>query len=79
MENEILKLETQGWQALSSSEGHPRDFYRIVLHEDAVMVFPGGIRLRGRQAILDSFSTEPWSSFEIKDPQVIHIRIFTGF
>lgn len=62
---ELIDLEEQGWRALSTHADAARDFYRRVLREDAVMVFPGRLRIKGREAILASLATQPWASFQI--------------
>jgi hypothetical protein len=37
------------------------------------MVFPGGIRISGKEQILESFSSQPWESFQIMEPNVLSI------
>lgn len=68
---ELLALETQGWEALSGRVAAAREFYESVLHDECVMLLPGGILLEGTSAILDSFDTRPWERFTIEDPRTI--------
>jgi hypothetical protein len=35
------------------------------------MLFPGGVRIVGRESILQSLGAQPWSSFQIEDPQAV--------
>ena len=41
--------------------------------DDATIVFSGGIRISGKEKILESLATQPWKSFQIEDPQVISL------
>ena len=75
---DLVDLEMQGWQALSSAGEAGRNFYSIVLRDDAVMLFPGGLRVDGKEAILDSLAAQPWSSFAIEEPQVIALSENAG-
>jgi hypothetical protein len=71
--HELIDLEEQGWRALSAAGDAGRAFYASVLREDAVMLFPGGMRIEGRASILESLGTPPWESFSIERPQVIQL------
>lgn len=64
---ELIDLEEQGWRALSAAGDAARDFYSRVLREDAVMLFPGKLRIVGRAAILDSLAAQPWESFHVSN------------
>lgn len=70
---EILDLETRGWRALSGDPGQGAAFYQSVLHDDCVMVFPGGLVIEGKQAILDSMDAPPWESFAMQEPRLLDI------
>ncbi len=67
----LVELERQGWQALSSGRDAAQAFYRSLLTDDAVMVFPGGMLLRGKEQILESMDARPWTSFQLRETQVI--------
>jgi hypothetical protein len=69
--DELLGLEQQGWQALSSPGDAGKRFYASVLRHDAVMLFPGGMRIVGRDRILDSLGSQPWESFRIEDARTV--------
>ena len=75
---ELLNIENDVWQALSTSEAASRNLLQTVLHEDATMLFPGGMRVRGKSNILASISSQPWSSFVIEQPQVISVAEHVG-
>lgn len=69
--DELIALETDGWKALSEGGGAAAHFYDRVLDDAVVMLLPGGLRMIARDAILQSMSGAPWSSFAIEDPQVV--------
>jgi ketosteroid isomerase-like protein len=71
--DELIELERQGWRALSSQGDAGHKFYASVLREDAVMLFPGGMRIDGRENILASLSSQPWESFEIESPRAVSL------
>jgi hypothetical protein len=68
---DLLDIETQGWQALSSTVDVAREFYARLLSEAAVMLFPGGMILEGKEQILASLGAQPWKTFEIKEPRIV--------
>jgi len=65
--DDVLTLEREGWKALATSKAAAKEFYGEVLTEDARMLFPGGLRLVGKQAILEALAAQPWTSFELHD------------
>jgi hypothetical protein len=76
--HELIELEEQGWRALSTEGDAGRKFYASVLREDAVMLFPGGMRIVGRERILQSLGSQPWDSVRIENPLVIPLTIDTS-
>lgn len=64
--DEPIDLERQGWSALSSGGDAARTFYAHVLDRTPVMLLPGGLLLDDRNAIIDSLSGPPWSSYELE-------------
>jgi hypothetical protein len=68
-----LRLEDKGWEALSVSPGHARDFYRSVLADDAQMLFPGEMRLFGKDNILNMMGGQPWDSYTISDRELVEL------
>jgi hypothetical protein len=54
--DDLLDLEKQGWNALTLGNEEAQKFYSSLLREDAVMVFPGGMQITGKDQILESFS-----------------------
>jgi hypothetical protein len=69
--DELIELEQKGWKALSTEGVAGREFYASVLRDDAVMLFPGGRRIDGRELILESIGLQPWETFRIENPQVV--------
>ena len=41
-------------------------FYASILREDAVMLFPGGMRIDGREHILQSLGSQPWRRLKLR-------------
>jgi hypothetical protein len=70
---DLIDLEQQGWRALSTEGSAGSNFYADLLRADAVMLFPGGLRITGRDQILASLGNQPWQSFRIEDPQVLRL------
>ena len=75
---DLIQLEEQGWLALSSEGEASKKFYNAVLHDDAIILFSGGIRISGKEEILESLATQPWKSFQIEEPQVISLSENAG-
>ena len=70
MVNKIIDLEKRGWDALSMEGEAAAVFYGSMLLDDAAFLFPGGMRIEGKEDILESFAVQPWDSYQIEDPQV---------
>jgi len=75
---DLIELEEQGWRALSSEGEASKKFYRAVLHDDAIMLFPGGMFIDGKEKILESLAAQPWKSFQIEEKQVISLAENAG-
>ncbi len=69
----LFELELQGWDAISRKGDAGKRFYESILREDGVMLFPGGIRIAGRERILQSLGSQPWDTFQIEDAKVISL------
>ena len=37
------------------------------------MVFPGGMIIEGKKAILESMGAQPWKSFQLKEPRMLSL------
>lgn len=68
---DLIDLETSGWQALSVGGDRATAFYDEVLDDQPVMLLPGGMLLGEREQILESMSGPPWSSFRLDNTRVI--------
>ena len=68
---ELVELEERGWRALSEGGEAATAFYEQVLAEHAVMIFPGGLLIKGKARILESMEGPPWQWFELQDAEVI--------
>jgi ketosteroid isomerase-like protein len=70
--DEVVRLEVRGWEALSAGAEEATAFYRDVLDDDVVMLLPGGLTLRGAEAVLPTLGQAPWRGFAIADAEVRH-------
>jgi hypothetical protein len=68
---ELVELEQKGWEALSKKGDAGKFYYMSILREDAEMLFPGGMRIEGRENILGSIGSQPWESFQLENTRVI--------
>lgn len=71
-EEETFALEVRGWEPLTRGGEEATSFYRGVLDEDVVMLFPGGMVLQGADAVLPTLGVDPWQGFALADPAVRH-------
>ena len=72
--DELTNLEEKSWQALASAEeGAARKFYSDLLTDDTMVVFPGGVRIKGKAKILESFAAQPWETFQFEDQHVLEL------
>ncbi|MBE9077816.1 hypothetical protein IQ241_11010 [Romeria aff. gracilis LEGE 07310] len=71
--HDIVELEKQGWKALSTSKEAATEFYESLLIDDAIMAFPGGMMLVGKNQILESINSQPWESFDIAGLQELSL------
>ena len=77
--DELFKLEEESWKTLSSpEEGAARRFYDEHLADDAVMAFPGGMLISGKESILGSFGAQPWKSFQFAEQRVLTLSENAG-
>jgi len=74
----LRALETQGWESLSKGKEAAQEFYRSLLTDDAVMVFPGGLLLRGKEEILKSIGSQPWETFQFEETYEIALAENAG-
>jgi hypothetical protein len=75
---ELICLETRGWQALSTDGTAAAAFYQQVLDSTVVMQLPGGLTLNDRDTIVRSMSGQPWSAFRLESPTVLQPTPDTG-
>jgi len=67
-DTDVWALEEQGWRAIAA--GKPREFYKQVLTDDAVMVLPGMVL--DRNQVLDSWrDAPPWTSHQLDDRRLL--------
>lgn len=73
VDEELVQLERDGWQALVEGGGTGADFYERVMADDGVMLLPGVGLLDKAGAVEGIRQALPWSWFEIQDARVIHV------
>jgi hypothetical protein len=66
--DELLQIETDGWEALHQGTG--RRYYAALLTDDAVMLLPQ-VGLLSHDKALDGMDGQPWSWFQIRNPQTV--------
>lgn len=71
MEQDLLELEQQGWQALSSGRG--AEFYDAFMTDEAVMALPFGV-LERDDCVEAIRQADPWATFEIRDARVVPLN-----
>jgi hypothetical protein len=69
--DELVALERRGWEALATGAEAAAAFYWEVLDDDIAMIFPGGMSIFDRNAVIESMGGEPWSSFDLRDVRVL--------
>jgi hypothetical protein len=66
--DELERLERRGWEALSGPDGAA--FYREVMADEGVMVFPGLV-MDKEGALKVMGEVAPWATFELHDLRAI--------
>jgi hypothetical protein len=67
-----LELERTAWRALAG-DGDPAALYEEVLADDVLMLFPGGLVIDDRQAVIESMQGPPWDEFALSDEHVLRL------
>jgi len=75
LEDVLVNLEREGWEALSSGRGGA--YYGEHLTDNAVMAFSVGVMTR-QEVIAAMESAPPWSSYELIDPHVVALTDDVG-
>jgi hypothetical protein len=68
--DDLVALEEQGWQALSTSPDAALAFYDQVLDVAVEMLLPGGMRVDDRAEVLAAMGGPPWTSYALEAPLV---------
>lgn len=71
MIKEIIQLEKQGWEALSTDSDSAREFFSAVLHRDAVLLRSGDKRIADVDDIVESITKNPWKGFKIENERAL--------
>ncbi len=70
---ELLQLEHEGWEALSTSGNAAGRFYTENLAVDVLMLLPGGMILDDRDEVIEAMRGSPWTSFALSDERVLEL------
>lgn len=71
--DELLGLEREGWNALSTSGEAAEGFYAENLAAQVLMLLPGGVVIDDREEVIKSMGGAPWTSFELSDQRVLEL------
>jgi hypothetical protein len=70
---ELIDLERQGWDALSTSPQAAAGFYERVLAEEILMLLPDGMVIEDRAIAIESMSQTPWTAFEMSEERTMSL------
>ena len=70
IDDELIALEDEGWQALSSDGDTAAAFYGRVLDDQVAMLLPGGMKVDDRSKAVEMMSGQPWDWYRIEDARV---------
>lgn len=73
MRHDLLDVEHQALDAMSSSAEAATAFYKEVLAREVLMLFPGGMVIEDRSDVISSMGGPPWDGFEISDERVLEL------
>ena len=68
---ELLELEREGWDALSTDGEAATAYYDRVLAGDVLMLLPGGMVIDDRATVVASRQGAAWQSYEMTDEHVV--------
>ena len=68
---ELLDLEREAWEALSTDGATAQAFYDRVLADDVLMLLPGGMVIDDRATVVSSMEHAAWQSYELSDEHVV--------
>lgn len=72
----LLQLEKEGWKSLTKSTG--ADFYGEIMTKDALMILVNGMILDYEAISTSLNASEPWDTYEIKQPKLLSISADTA-
>lgn len=78
MEDELIALEDQGWQALRAGGGSVVAFYNSLLDTQITMLLPDGILMTSRPQAIKALSHLRWDWYHLSDWTVQEITEDVG-
>lgn len=73
MDDELIALEDQGWQALRAGGGSVIAFYNSVLDTQITMLLPDGLTITSRPTALKALSGVSWDAYHLSDWSVRNV------
>ncbi|HJQ76039.1 MAG TPA: nuclear transport factor 2 family protein [Acidimicrobiia bacterium] len=71
--DQLIRLEREAWQALSTSGEAATSFYDGILADDVMILLPGGTLIDDRAKVVASMSGDPWESFDLSEERVLEL------
>lgn len=71
--DDLIALEHEAWEALSTSGEAAAAFYGERLARDVVMLLPGDMVIDDRAAVVESMQGPPWDAYSLGDERVVEL------
>ena len=71
--DDLIALEHEGWEALSTSRKAAAAFYGERLARDVVLLLPGDIVIDDRAAAVEALRGTPWDAYSLGDVRVVEL------
>ena len=71
--DDLIALEHEAWEALSTSGEAAAEFYGERLARDVVMLLPGDMVIDDRAAVVESMQGAPWDAYSLGDERVVEL------
>ncbi len=69
----LLRLERDGWEALTGGAAAVDAFFRDMLAQQVLMLLPGGTVLDDRDGAIHAMQGAPWDTFELSDMRTLRL------
>jgi hypothetical protein len=72
-EEELIRLEHVGWDALCRSGDAAADFYARVLADRILVLLPGGLMIEDRNQMIEAMSGPPWDEYALSEERLLRL------